>query len=38
MLLDLSDHALHVPMYGENSSMNVATSCAIALYELTGRY
>ncbi len=33
-LLDISDHTLHIPMYGENSSMNVATSCAIAVYEL----
>lgn len=34
-LLDASDHTLHIPMYGKNSSMNVATSCAIAVYELT---
>ena len=33
-LLDLSDLTVHIPMYGKNSSMNVATSCAIALYEL----
>jgi len=37
-LLDLSDHTLHIPMYGENSSMNVASSCAIALYELVKFY
>ncbi len=33
-LLSLADQTVHIPMYGENSSMNVATSCAIALYEL----
>ncbi len=33
-LLDVSDHTLHIPMYGKNSSLNVATSCAIAIYEL----
>ena len=33
-LLDIAEHHLHIPMYGNNSSMNVATSCAIALHEL----
>ncbi len=33
-LLYLADHTVHIPMYGENSSMNVATSCAIAVHEL----
>lgn len=37
-LLDASDYTIHIPMYGENSSMNVATSCAIALYELIRDY
>ncbi len=37
-LLDCSDYTLHIPMFGENSSMNVATSCAIALYELIREY
>jgi tRNA G18 (ribose-2'-O)-methylase SpoU len=37
-LLDASDHTLHIPMYGENSSMNVANSCAIALYQLVQFY
>jgi len=37
-LLDLSDHCIHIPMYGENSSMNVTTACAIALYELVRFY
>ena len=34
-LLDLSDHTLHIPMLGHNSSMNVATACGIAVFELT---
>lgn len=33
-LLTLSDHHVHIPMYGKNSSMNVITSCAIAVHEL----
>jgi len=33
-LLSLSDHHIHIPMYGKNSSMNVITSCAIAVHEL----
>ena len=36
-LLDISDHTVHIPMLGENSSMNVATACAIAAYDLTQR-
>jgi len=34
VLLDASDHTLHIPMYGENTSMNVVTATAIVLYEL----
>ncbi len=37
-LLNASDFTLHIPMYGENSSMNVATSCAILIYELIRDY
>jgi len=33
-LLALSDHHIHISMYGKNSSMNVITSCAIAVHEL----
>jgi len=33
-LLNLADHHIHIPMYGKNSSMNVITSCAIAVHEL----
>ncbi|WP_378187709.1 TrmH family RNA methyltransferase [Aquimarina sp. W85] len=34
-LLQLVDTALHINMYGNNSSMNVAMATGIALYELT---
>jgi tRNA G18 (ribose-2'-O)-methylase SpoU len=34
-LLDLSDATIHIPMLGVNSSMNVASACAIATYEIT---
>lgn len=33
-LLRLADHHIHISMYGKNSSMNVITSCAIAVHEL----
>jgi tRNA G18 (ribose-2'-O)-methylase SpoU len=36
-LLDASDASIHVPMLGNNSSMNVANACSIATYELTRR-
>jgi tRNA G18 (ribose-2'-O)-methylase SpoU len=34
-LLDASEATVHIPMRGHNSSMNVATACAIALFELS---
>ena len=34
-LLDASDASVHIPMRGHNSSMNVASACAIALFELS---
>lgn len=34
-LLDCCDVTVHIAMRGMNSSMNVATACAIALYEIT---
>lgn len=34
-LLDLSEQAVHIPMIGLNSSMNVATACAIATFEIS---
>lgn len=37
-LLDVSDASIHIPMLGNNSSMNVANACSIATYELTRRY
>ena len=33
-LLDVSDATVHIPMRGHNSSMNVASACAIALFEI----
>lgn len=34
-LLDASDITTHIQMSGQNSSMNVATACAIAVFEIT---
>ena len=34
-LLDASDASVHIPMLGHNSSLNVASACAIAIYEFT---
>lgn len=34
-LLKLSDEVVHIPMLGENSSMNVAVACSIATYQIT---
>lgn len=36
-ILDKSYKSLHINMYGENSSMNVAQATGIALYEITKR-
>lgn len=33
-LLDLCEASFHIPLYGHNSSINVAQATAIALYEL----
>lgn len=33
-LLDVSDKTIHIPMLGRNSSMNVATACSIATFEI----
>lgn len=33
-LLEVSDVTVHIPMLGVNSSMNVATACSIATYEI----
>jgi tRNA G18 (ribose-2'-O)-methylase SpoU len=34
-ILALVKHSVHINMYGNNSSMNVATATGIALYEIT---
>jgi tRNA G18 (ribose-2'-O)-methylase SpoU len=34
-LLDASDATVHIPMCGVNSSMNVASACAIATYVIS---
>lgn len=34
-LLDESAQTVHIPMCGNNSSMNVAVACALAVFELT---
>jgi len=36
--LDISDITVHIPMLGQNSSMNVAVACSIAAFEITRRY
>jgi len=36
-LLDASDATVHIPMRGRNSSMNVGSACAIAVYEIARR-
>jgi tRNA G18 (ribose-2'-O)-methylase SpoU len=33
--LKLSDHSIHIEMFGQNSSMNVVQATSIALYEIT---
>ncbi|WP_142785938.1 TrmH family RNA methyltransferase [Changchengzhania lutea] len=33
-ILKLSDAVLHIPMYGQNSSMNVVQATTLALYEI----
>ena len=33
--LKLSDHIVHIDMFGQNSSMNVVQAASIALYEMT---
>mgnify|MGYP006096895479 FL=1 len=36
-LLDLADMICHIPMQGQNSSMNVVSACAIATYSLINK-
>ena len=37
-LLDASDKTIHIPMLGKNSSLNVATACSIATFEIIRRF
>ena len=37
-LLDQSSISIHIPMVGQNSSMNVASACSIATYEIIKGY
>lgn len=37
-LLALSDETIHIPMVGQNSSINVATACAITIFEIIRTY
>lgn len=37
-LLEASDKTIHIPMLGQNSSMNVATACSIAAFEIIKRF
>ena len=34
-ILDIVDYSVHIPMYGNNSSMNLSNAVSIALYEVT---
>ncbi|HKU38873.1 MAG TPA: TrmH family RNA methyltransferase [Polyangiales bacterium] len=34
-LLSAADHTLHIRMLGQNSSLNLATACAIGVFELS---
>lgn len=33
-LLALSDSVIHIPMFGQNSSMNVSSACSIAVFQI----
>ncbi len=37
-ILNVSKQSIHINMYGNNSSMNVATATGIALYEITKQW
>lgn len=37
-LLDVSDKTIHIAMLGRNSSLNVATACSIATFEIIKRF
>jgi len=33
-MIDISDQSIHLPMYGINTSINVATALSVALYNI----
>lgn len=37
-ILDVCDVSVHLPMYGQNTSMNVAVALGAAVYLLLGKY
>ncbi len=37
-VLDLTDHCVEIPLFGKNSSLNVATALSIALYEAVRQF
>ncbi len=37
-LLEASDHCVHIPMLGMNSSMNVICAASIAVFEITRNF
>jgi len=37
-LLEASDAVVHIPMFGQNSSMNVATATSVAVFEIVKNY
>jgi len=37
-LLEASDAVVHIPMFGQNSSMNVATATSVAVFEIVKIY
>jgi tRNA G18 (ribose-2'-O)-methylase SpoU len=36
-VLEISDLSVEIPMFGRANSLNVATSCAVVLYEMVGQ-
>lgn len=37
-ILNVSDHTIHIDMFGQNSSMNVVQATSVALYEITKQF
>ena len=38
LLLDAAEASIHLPMYGLNSSLNVACAASVAVYDLLGKF